>query len=82
MSLFKSKCIRMHDNKNRLSVSFDTKLCICPTRLGENLLYGKCSKNWNTFLFLFSNKMLVFGVRSHEMLVKLGNKEDSNQTAS
>ena len=39
--------------------------------------YGKSSKNLNTFLFLFSDKMLVFMTGIHEMLVRITNREDS-----
>ena len=38
---------------------------------------SKCSKILNTFLFLFSNKMLVFRAESQNMLVKIANREDS-----
>ena len=46
------------------------------------LIYGKCSKISNTFLFPFSNKMLVFRAGIHKMLVKIANREDPDQTAS
>ena len=36
----------------------------------------------NTFLFLFSNKMLVFRAGIHKMLVRIANREDPDQTAS
>ena len=36
----------------------------------------------NTFLFLFSNKMLVFRAGIHKFLVKVPNREDPDQTAS
>ena len=36
----------------------------------------------NTFLFLFSNKMLLFRAGIHKMFVKVANKEDPDQTAS
>ena len=42
----------------------------------------KCSKISNSFYFLFSNKMLVFRVANHKMLVRIANREDSDQTAS
>ena len=45
-------------------------------------IHGKCSRIWNTFLFLFLNKMLVFRARIHKMLVRMSNREDSDQTAS
>ena len=44
--------------------------------------YGKSSKVSNTFLFLLSNKMLVFKTRYHKMLVIMANREDPDQTAS
>ena len=44
--------------------------------------YGKCSKISHTFLFLFSNKMLVFMAGIHMMRVRLANREDPDQTAS
>ena len=45
----------------------------------------KCSKIWNTFLFLFSNKVLVNYqglVVIHKMLVRNSYREDSDQTAT
>ena len=44
--------------------------------------YGRCSKITNTFLFLFSNKILVFRAGTHKMLVRIANREDPYQTAS
>ena len=44
--------------------------------------YGKCSKISNTFLFLFSNKMLVFRAGIHNLLVRVANREDPDQNAS
>ena len=46
------------------------------------MIYGKCFKISNTFLFLFSNKILVFWTGIHKMLVRITNREDSDQTAS
>ena len=50
----------------------------CPTnklvKIDNTFDYGKCSKISNTFLF--SNKMLVFRVTIHKMLVKIANRED------
>ena len=40
--------------------------------------YSKCSKNLNTFLFQFSNRIMVF----RAMLVRISNREDPDQTAS
>ena len=50
----------------------------------HKLIYSKCSKIMNTFLFLFSNKMLVINIRSriHKMLVRTANREDPDQTSS
>ena len=39
------------------------------------------SKISNTFLFLFSNKMVI-RARIHKMLVRNANREDPDQTAS
>ena len=46
------------------------------------LRYSKCSKISNTFLFLFSNKMLVFRAGIHKFLARVANSEDPDQTAS
>ena len=35
----------------------------------------------NTFLFLFSTKMLVIRAETHKMLVRIAKREDSDQTA-
>ena len=48
----------------------------------KNSYYGKYSKISNTFLILFSNKMLVSGAGIHKILVILANREDPDQTAS
>ena len=42
----------------------------------------KHSKILNTFLFLFSNKMLVFRAGFHKMLVRIANREDPDSNAS
>ena len=44
--------------------------------------YSKCSKISNTFLILFSNKMLIFRAGIHKILVRIANWEDPDQTAS
>ena len=44
--------------------------------------YNKCSKVSNTFLFLFSNRMLVIGTGIHKLFVRIANREDPDQTAS
>ena len=41
--------------------------------------YSRCSKISNTFLFLFSNEMLVFRAGIHKMLVRIANREDPFQ---
>ena len=41
---------------------------------------GKHSKIPNTFLFLFSNKILVIRAGIHKMLVIITNREDPEQT--
>ena len=42
--------------------------------------YGKRYKIFNTFLFLFSNEILVFRTGIHKMLVRIENREDPDQT--
>ena len=49
---------------------------------GQVSWYGKCSKMSNTFLFLFSNIMLVTRAGIHKMLVQITNRKDPDQTAS
>ena len=44
--------------------------------------YSKCSKISNTFPFLLSYKMLVIRAGIHKMLVRIANREYSDQTAS
>ena len=44
--------------------------------------YEKCPKISNTFLFLFSSKMLVIKAGIHKMLVKIANRKDPDQTAN
>ena len=44
--------------------------------------YGKCAKISNTFLFLFSNKIMVTRTGIHKMLVGIAKREDPDQTAS
>ena len=43
---------------------------------------GKCTKISNTFLFLFSNKMIVTRTGIHKMLFGIANRENHDQTAS
>ena len=52
------------------------------TNVQACMVYGKCSKISNTFLFLFSNKMLVFRAGNHKRLVRIANRADPDQTAS
>ena len=41
-----------------------------------------CSQISNTFLFLFSNKLLISRAGIYKMLVTIVNREDPDQTAS
>ena len=50
--------------------------------LKMSLYYGKFSKISNKLLFLFSTKMLVIMAGIHNMLVRIANREDPDQTAS
>ena len=45
-------------------------------------IYGKYSKILKTFLFLFSNKMLVLRAGIHKMLVRIANREDLIRSGS
>ena len=49
------------------------------TQIADN---GKCSKISNTLFFLFSNKILFSGLEFTKLLVRIGNREDPDQTAS
>ena len=51
-------------------------------KLEGNPKYGKCPKISNTFLFLFSTKMLAIRAGIHKRLVRIANREDPDQTAS
>ena len=48
----------------------------------EVISYGKCSKIYKTFLFLFSNKLLDIRAGIYKVLVRISNGEDSDQTTS
>ena len=50
--------------------------------ISETTYYGKCSKVLKTFLFLFSNNMLIIRARIPKMFVRLVNREDPDQTCS
>ena len=41
--------------------------------------YSKCSKFLNTFLFLFSDNMLVLKAGAHKTLVRLANRRTLNR---
>ena len=47
-----------------------------------SVTYSKCSKILCSFIFLFSNKMLIFRAGIHKTLVRRANREDPYQTAS
>ena len=47
------------------SLSYNTSSILL--KIDNIIHYGKCSKISHTFLFLFSNKMLVFRVAIHKM---------------
>ena len=44
--------------------------------------YGLITVNGLKFLFLYSDKMLVFRAGIHKMEVRIANREDPDQTAS
>ena len=43
---------------------------------------SKYSKTLSSFLFLFSNKMLVFRAGTHKMLARIANRKYPDRTAS
>ena len=45
-------------------------------------MYGKCSQISNTFHFLNSKKMRFISPGIHQILVRIANREDPDQTAS
>ena len=48
-----------------------------PKIIEENIIgYGKCSKILNTFLFLFSVKIMVIRADIHKMHARIANRED------
>ena len=49
---------------------------------GHRFVTVKCSKTLITFLFLFSNKIMLTRAGIHKMLVRIANREDPDQTAS
>ena len=50
------------------------------------IMYAVCEcfiiSKLNAFLFLFSKKTLIIRAGAHKMLVRIANREDSDQTAS
>ena len=48
----------------------------------KKFYYGKCSKFLNTFLLLFSIKMLVIRAGIRKILARIANRTDPDQTAS
>ena len=61
---------------------FHQAASIAKNTKGKVHLYSKSSKISNTFLFLFSNKMLVFRAGIQQMLVRIAHRKDPDQTAS
>ena len=45
-------------------------------------MYGRCTKNSNSFLFLLSNNILVIRADIHKMLARITNREDPEQKQS
>ena len=57
-------------------------VCFLSGGLRQVLLYGKCFKMLNSFLFLFSNEFVVIRAENDTMLVRIANREDTDQNAS
>ena len=67
----------------KLHLSLKPLFCLFLSgRLRRVLLYYICSKIFNLFLFLFSNKIVVNRTGIHQMFVRIPNREDPDQTAS
>ena len=69
-------------NRNIISQIRRSKVTDYAALRGNKNICGKFSKISNTFLFLYSNKMLVSRDGIHKMLVTIANSEDPDQTAS
>ena len=63
-------------------VNLELKLQSTSEGMTYDLRFQSFRKISNTFLVLFSNKMLVVKVRIHKTLVRIANKEEPDQTAS
>ena len=57
-------------------------VCVNTAVQASLLATGNVLKFQNTFLFLFSTKMLVIRAGLHKMLVRIANTDDFVQTAS
>ena len=77
-----NECIKQAKSSRQQAVQmniFTAVLCALKVCSIEN--YGKCSKILNTFLILFSNKMLVIRAETGKMLVRKANREDRYEPA-
>ena len=57
-------------------------ICLGYSALIRYSYYGQGSKILNTFLFLFSSKLLVIKAGIYKMLIRIATREDYDQTAS
>ena len=71
---------KFNDEKGLWTITVEDKPIKYNARVSNG--YSKCSKISNTFLFLFSHKMVMFRAGIHKTLVRIANREDTDQTAS
>ena len=76
--LFPDVCIILATNLGKL-FNFLKAISWC---LYNFSLYSKCYKVSNTFLFLFSNKMLVIRIGINKILVRIANRKEPDQASS
>ena len=58
----------------------DLRLHCVPMHCLMCMRYGNCSNCLNTFLFLFSSKILVIRAGIHKILVRIENRGDPDRT--
>ena len=71
---------KFNDEKGLWTITVEDKTIKYNARVSNG--FSKYSKISNTFLILFSNKLLVFRAGIHKMFVRIANRENTDQTAS
>ena len=78
----KHKTIKNNYNTLLLLNPFNILHTACTVSSTLHIHYGKCSKISNTFVFLFSNIMLVIRAKVCQIFGRIANSADPDQTAS